>query len=95
MHEKVMSLSLVFSVPFLKQHEGYFGTDLVNLNRCQMTRTAPELANPSPNFHITPAEGRSIHDRFNVHQAPYTENLQWNRVSNLDPSGLKAETLPQ
>ncbi|GBL78861.1 hypothetical protein AVEN_48849-1 [Araneus ventricosus] len=30
----------------LKQHEGYFGTDLVILNRGQMTRTTPELAPP-------------------------------------------------
>ncbi|GBN37845.1 hypothetical protein AVEN_256026-1 [Araneus ventricosus] len=27
-------------------------------------------------------------------QAPYTADLQWNRVSNLEPSGPKAETLP-
>ncbi|GBN06692.1 hypothetical protein AVEN_76863-1 [Araneus ventricosus] len=26
--------------------------------------------------------------------APYTSNLQWNRVSNLVPCGPKAETLP-
>ncbi|GBM58174.1 hypothetical protein AVEN_163941-1, partial [Araneus ventricosus] len=26
--------------------------------------------------------------------APYTADLQWNRVSNLEPSGPKAETLP-
>ncbi|GBM22275.1 hypothetical protein AVEN_144651-1 [Araneus ventricosus] len=32
------------NVPFLKQHEGYFGTDLVILNHGQMTRTIPELA---------------------------------------------------
>ncbi|GBM66184.1 hypothetical protein AVEN_246404-1 [Araneus ventricosus] len=40
------------------QHEGYFGTDLVILNLGQMTRTTPELAPPSPNFHATPAGGR-------------------------------------
>ncbi|GBO07004.1 Urocanate hydratase, partial [Araneus ventricosus] len=28
------------------QHEGYFGTDLVTLNRFQMTRKTPELAAP-------------------------------------------------
>ncbi|GBM65803.1 hypothetical protein AVEN_164692-1, partial [Araneus ventricosus] len=26
--------------------------------------------------------------------APYTADLQWNRVSNLEPSGPKVETLP-
>ncbi|GBO37013.1 hypothetical protein AVEN_240801-1 [Araneus ventricosus] len=46
------------NVPFLKQHEGYFGTDLVILNLGQMTRTTPGLAPPSPNFHATPAGGR-------------------------------------
>ncbi|GBN63813.1 hypothetical protein AVEN_190365-1 [Araneus ventricosus] len=46
---------LVISV---NQHEGYFGTDLVILNLGQMTRTTPELAPPSPNFHATPTGGR-------------------------------------
>ncbi|GBM17578.1 hypothetical protein AVEN_80881-1 [Araneus ventricosus] len=41
-----------------KQHEGYFGTDFVILNHSQMTRTTPELAPPSPNFHATPMGGR-------------------------------------
>ncbi|GBM32642.1 hypothetical protein AVEN_89640-1 [Araneus ventricosus] len=44
--------------PVLKQHEGYLGTDLVILNRGQMTRTTPELASPSPNFRATPTRGR-------------------------------------
>ncbi|GBM88142.1 hypothetical protein AVEN_213957-1 [Araneus ventricosus] len=42
----------------MKQHEGYFWTDLVILNHGQMTRTTPELAPPSPNFHDTPTGGR-------------------------------------
>ncbi|GBN61250.1 hypothetical protein AVEN_128969-1 [Araneus ventricosus] len=42
----------------LKQHEGYFGTDLVILNHGQMTRTTPELAPTFPNFHATPTGGR-------------------------------------
>ncbi|GBM65190.1 hypothetical protein AVEN_130587-1 [Araneus ventricosus] len=29
-----------------------------------------------------------------VQQAPYSADLPWNRVSNLEPSGPKAETLP-
>ncbi|GBM19870.1 hypothetical protein AVEN_186144-1 [Araneus ventricosus] len=32
------------NVPFLKQHEGYFGADIVILNHGQMTRRAPGLA---------------------------------------------------
>ncbi|GBM28453.1 hypothetical protein AVEN_33905-1 [Araneus ventricosus] len=35
---------LVLFRPVLKQHEGYFRTDLVLSNRGQMTRTTPELA---------------------------------------------------
>ncbi|GBO05665.1 hypothetical protein AVEN_224959-1 [Araneus ventricosus] len=31
---------------------------------------------------------------FNVQQAQYTTNLQWNRISNLEPSAPKVETLP-
>ncbi|GBL53426.1 hypothetical protein AVEN_119991-1 [Araneus ventricosus] len=31
---------------------------------------------------------------FNGQQVPYTADLQWNRVSNLEPSGPKAETIP-
>ncbi|GBN71404.1 hypothetical protein AVEN_90135-1 [Araneus ventricosus] len=41
-----------------KHHESYFGTDLVILNHGQMTRTTPELAPFSPNFHATPTGGR-------------------------------------
>ncbi|GBN10042.1 hypothetical protein AVEN_113208-1 [Araneus ventricosus] len=39
--------------PALKQHEGYLGTDFIILNRCQMTRTTPDLAPPPPNFRAT------------------------------------------
>ncbi|GBN53267.1 hypothetical protein AVEN_122107-1 [Araneus ventricosus] len=33
-----------------------------------MTRTTPELAPPSPNFHTTPVEGCLTGVKFNVHQ---------------------------
>ncbi|GBM75666.1 hypothetical protein AVEN_45554-1 [Araneus ventricosus] len=60
-----------------------------------MTRTTPELAPPSPNFHATPTGGRlaTTYD-LACNRPPYTADLQWNRVSNLEPSGPKAETLP-
>ncbi|GBL72706.1 hypothetical protein AVEN_127943-1 [Araneus ventricosus] len=35
-----------FSYSNVRQHENYFGTDLVLLNRGQMTRTTPEMASP-------------------------------------------------
>ncbi|GBM49144.1 hypothetical protein AVEN_179751-1 [Araneus ventricosus] len=48
-----------------------------------MTRTT-ELAFPSPNFHVKPTGGRLA----------TTHDLQWNRVSNLEPSSPKVEILP-
>ncbi|GBM64031.1 hypothetical protein AVEN_252142-1 [Araneus ventricosus] len=61
-----------------------------------MTRTTPELASPSPNFHATPTGGRlaTAYDLACSKQAPYTVDLQWNRVSNLRPSCPEVETLP-
>ncbi|GBN65511.1 hypothetical protein AVEN_124378-1 [Araneus ventricosus] len=44
------SLTLVILTAFLKQHEGYFRTDLVILNLGEMMRTTPELAPPTLNF---------------------------------------------
>ncbi|GBN68042.1 hypothetical protein AVEN_36310-1 [Araneus ventricosus] len=44
---------------------GCFGTDLVILNRLQMTRTAPDLAPASPNFRTAaPAYLGLYHPRF-------------------------------
>ncbi|GBM49741.1 hypothetical protein AVEN_36359-1 [Araneus ventricosus] len=60
-----------------------------------MTRTTPELAPPSPNFHATPTGGRLATTYDLACNRPHTRaDLQWNRVSNLEPSGPKAETLP-
>ncbi|GBL94406.1 hypothetical protein AVEN_7377-1 [Araneus ventricosus] len=59
-----------------------------------MTRMTPELQLPSPNFLTATVGGRMTHIRFNVHQPVYTKVLRWNRVSNLEPSGPEAETLP-
>ncbi|GBL87790.1 hypothetical protein AVEN_81384-1 [Araneus ventricosus] len=60
-----------------------------------MTRTTPELAPLSPNIGTTPAGGNLTHYiRFNMQQATYTVNLQWKRVSSLEPSGLEVEVLP-
>ncbi|GBM43040.1 hypothetical protein AVEN_234095-1, partial [Araneus ventricosus] len=62
--ERIETLELLkksfsyINVPFLKQHKGYFGMDLIILNHSQMTRTTPELAPPSRNFHATPTGGR-------------------------------------
>ncbi|GBL76517.1 hypothetical protein AVEN_48812-1 [Araneus ventricosus] len=47
---------------------------------------------PSPNFHATPTGGRLATTRDLA--CPYSADLQWKRVSNLELSGPKAETLP-
>ncbi|GBM04733.1 hypothetical protein AVEN_55401-1 [Araneus ventricosus] len=44
---------------------------------------------------LTTEPNRGYQNRpLSVQQAPYTADLQWNRVANLEPSGSKAETLP-
>ncbi|GBO13373.1 hypothetical protein AVEN_47160-1, partial [Araneus ventricosus] len=79
----------------LKQHEGYFGTDLVSLIRGQMTRTAPGLESLSLGFRATPAGGRlAPYIWLNLQRARWTMGHRWNRVSVLERSSPKAETLP-
>ncbi|GBO43083.1 hypothetical protein AVEN_211791-1 [Araneus ventricosus] len=56
-----------------------------------MTRTAPELAPP---FQTSAPHQREDYVWFNVQQAQYMTLLQWNRVSNLEPTGPKSDTLP-
>ncbi|GBO15856.1 hypothetical protein AVEN_229143-1 [Araneus ventricosus] len=59
-----------------------------------MTRATPVLAPPSPNFRATPTGERLATTYDLACNAPYTADLQWNRVSNLRPSGPEVETLP-
>ncbi|GBN74598.1 hypothetical protein AVEN_47142-1 [Araneus ventricosus] len=76
------------------QHEGYFGTDLIIVRHGQMTRTTPGLAHPLSKLpHHTDGRTFGHYVLFTVQQSPYTGDLQRNRVSNLEPSGPKAETL--
>ncbi|GBM42049.1 hypothetical protein AVEN_256570-1 [Araneus ventricosus] len=50
---------------------------------------------PFPNFRITPMEGRlTLYICFSIQRAQCTAGLQWNRVSNLEHSDTKTETLP-
>ncbi|GBO28268.1 hypothetical protein AVEN_24545-1 [Araneus ventricosus] len=51
-------------------------------------------SNSSANFRSTPAGGRLATTYACVQQAAYTADLQWNRISNLRPSGSEVETLP-
>ncbi|GFY04613.1 hypothetical protein TNCV_4416961 [Trichonephila clavipes] len=59
--------------------QGLLATDLVILNHGQITRTTPELAPPSPNFHTTPTLGRlSSTDLTYIdhHHSTHTARLQ-------------------
>ncbi|GBO16696.1 hypothetical protein AVEN_210478-1 [Araneus ventricosus] len=53
-----------------------------------MTRTTPELAPPSPNFHATPTGGRLTTTYDLACNRPHTRRIF------SGPSGPKAETLP-
>ncbi|GBM26459.1 hypothetical protein AVEN_217330-1, partial [Araneus ventricosus] len=60
-----------------------------------MTRTTPELAPPSPNFHATPTGGRLTTTYDLTCNRPHTRRIfSGIGSSNLEPSGPKAETLP-
>ncbi|GBN87081.1 hypothetical protein AVEN_76619-1 [Araneus ventricosus] len=78
----------------MKQHQGYFGTDLIILNRRQMMRTIPELAPPlqtsAPHQRCF---GLATMDLPRTGPA-YTAFLRWIRASSLEPSGPEAEALP-
>ncbi|GBM26718.1 hypothetical protein AVEN_125005-1 [Araneus ventricosus] len=53
----------------IEAKRGLQWSDLINLNRCQMTRTTPKLARPSPEFDATPAKECLTPDiRFSMHQ---------------------------
>ncbi|GBM77220.1 hypothetical protein AVEN_260601-1 [Araneus ventricosus] len=59
----------LYQLSVLKHLEGYFEMDIVIWNLSQMTRTSPELAPSTRNFHKTPTRGRLTHFKFNAHQA--------------------------
>ncbi|GBN73184.1 hypothetical protein AVEN_236881-1 [Araneus ventricosus] len=68
-----------------------FGTDLVILNRGQMTRTTLELAPSTPNSHTTPLGGRQIHDvRFSVQEA----HIHGDSSVESNPAASKLKSLP-
>ncbi|GBN23472.1 hypothetical protein AVEN_102900-1 [Araneus ventricosus] len=65
--------------------------DLVILNRCQMMRTTPKLAPPSPNFRTTSAGGRLTHDiRVSMHQAHMRGGSSLE--SGLEPGTLRLQS---
>ncbi|GBL74909.1 hypothetical protein AVEN_243740-1 [Araneus ventricosus] len=62
-----------------------------------MKRTIPELASPSPPYIRTTPEGGYLSPKYDLtsNKPAYMADLQWNRVSNLEPSdpSPKAKTL--
>ncbi|GBN27546.1 hypothetical protein AVEN_61955-1 [Araneus ventricosus] len=54
LYEPIISMEIQLHIT-LKQHEVYFGTELVTFNHGQMTRKTPKV----PRFHATPSGGRS------------------------------------
>ncbi|GBN20446.1 hypothetical protein AVEN_188504-1 [Araneus ventricosus] len=60
-----------------------------------MTRTTLELTPLSPIFCTTLVGGRlSLTSDLTCNRPTYTADLQWNRVTNLKPSGPETKTLP-
>ncbi|GFU89614.1 hypothetical protein TNCV_4599271 [Trichonephila clavipes] len=59
----------------MKTARGLSATDHVILYHAQVTRTTPELAPPSSNFHTTPTEGRSSSRQIYRASLPYTVDL--------------------
>ncbi|GBM76805.1 hypothetical protein AVEN_122183-1 [Araneus ventricosus] len=56
-----------------------------------MTRTTAELASPPPNFRNTPSDAVCpLTSDLRCTRPTYTADLQWTRVSNLEPSGPEA-----
>ncbi|GBM11268.1 hypothetical protein AVEN_267830-1 [Araneus ventricosus] len=52
------------------------------------------VGTPSTNFRTTTGEGHLALTNLTCTRSAYTAVLWWNRVSNLEPSGHEAETLP-
>ncbi|GFV12117.1 hypothetical protein TNCV_1796041 [Trichonephila clavipes] len=61
----------VIVTPHYKAARGLLATDLVILNHGQVTRTTPETAHPSPNFHTTPTGGRLSLNRYHAQRPPF------------------------
>ncbi|GBL74484.1 hypothetical protein AVEN_235425-1 [Araneus ventricosus] len=76
-----------------RQHEGYFGTDLVILCRGQMTRPTPEL-DKAPNFRIKQVGGHLAPTNLACTRPACTEVPRWNRDSNLESSGPEVKISP-
>ncbi|GBM87328.1 hypothetical protein AVEN_53506-1 [Araneus ventricosus] len=80
----------------LKQHEGHFGTDLVILNRGQVTRTTPELALPLSEIPHRPSRRTFGHEvRFSAHHYSHTRRFfSGIGFGTWSPPTPKAEILP-
>ncbi|GBM06540.1 hypothetical protein AVEN_150373-1 [Araneus ventricosus] len=87
--QQIPGFSHPFNVPFLKQRENYFGMDILNFNRGQLTRTILDQAPPLQTS--APYQRMIYYPMYDLtsNRPTYTVVLQWNRVSNLNPPAPK------
>ncbi|GFS59136.1 hypothetical protein TNCV_70131 [Trichonephila clavipes] len=67
----------------LNTTRGFLTTDFVILNHGQVTRTTPELAPRSPNYHTTPTGGRV--------SLPYTKGIQRHEAQTHDAPATRLQ----
>ncbi|GBM33425.1 hypothetical protein AVEN_55760-1 [Araneus ventricosus] len=80
----INSLVLVMFTYLFEAKRRLFEMYLVILYRGQMTRTAPEPAFPTEDFHATSEEGRlPSKSNLTYTRLTYPADLLWNRISNL------------
>ncbi|GBM51441.1 hypothetical protein AVEN_147124-1 [Araneus ventricosus] len=91
----ILTFFFQFVISFSKQHEGYFGTDLLSLNRSQMMRMTPQLTLPSPNFRTTPTGGRVATPKYDFTcNNPNTRRIfSGIGFEDLEPSGPEVKAL--
>ncbi|GBM03177.1 hypothetical protein AVEN_70596-1 [Araneus ventricosus] len=65
-----------------EEHEGYFETDLIILNRCQMTRATPDLEPLSKLPHHTSGRTCFIHGGSSV-ESGFESGTLWPRSRSL------------
>ncbi|GBL94485.1 hypothetical protein AVEN_244442-1 [Araneus ventricosus] len=67
----------------LEATRGLFWTELIVLNRFQISRLRPELVDSPSNFHSTPTK-ETLTPTYDLacNRPAYTADIQWSRVSN-------------
>ncbi|GBL53795.1 hypothetical protein AVEN_107399-1, partial [Araneus ventricosus] len=88
-------LGLVILTSCFEATRGLIGDGSRNFEQRSDGEDDTRAGTPSPNFHATPTGGR-LAPTYDLacNRPPTTADLQWNRVSKLEPFGPTAETLP-